>query len=83
MVSPKRRKGGGIVRTEELMPHPMAHFAPLLTDRTAAGLIGFDPGSRDHRRRAREALERLDDDNVIDLVGCGRGRLRIFGPRAS
>ena len=80
---PKRRRGGGIVRTEELMPHPMAHFAPSLTDREAAGLIGFDPGSRDHRRRAREALERLDGDNLIDLQDCGSGRFRIYGPRAS
>lgn len=78
---PKRRKGGAVVRSDQLMPHPMAHLAPSLTDREAAGLIGFDSDNRDHRRRSREALERLDADKVIDVRACGRGRFQIFGPR--
>ena len=76
-----RRPGGSVVRSQELMPHPMARLQKVFTDRAAASLIGFDPGSSDHRRKTRAALGRLHDDNVIELQPSGgRGSFRIFGP---
>ena len=77
---PKRRKGGAIVRdASKLINNPAARFVQLVTDADAARFIGFDPASKQLRRNARRALERLAADGVIELEPAGRGKFRIFG----
>ena len=75
-----RRKGGRIVRSEELMANPAARFVELLTDVDLTRMVGLDPKSRDHRYKTREALKRLHRDKVIDLRQED-GRWRISGTR--
>ena len=78
----KRRKGGVIVRDPDtLIDNPRARYVKRLTDHDAARFIGFDPTSKQLRRNARRALERLAGDGVIELEPAGRGQFRIFGPR--
>ena len=77
---PKRRKGGGMVRSgHDTAPNPSARFVPFLTDADLARMTGFDPTDRFRRRDAREAFELLSADGVLDLQREGRG-FRLFGP---
>ena len=78
---PKRRKDGGIQRSEILMiDNPRAQLVAPLTDADLAAVIGLDPRISNNRARAREAFERLDADNVLDLVSSSAG-VRLYGPR--
>ena len=77
--NPKRRKGGGIVRSaHDTEPNKAARFVRPLTDADLARMIGFDGTDKRRRLDARKALERLDADG-IDLQREGRC-WRIFGP---
>ncbi len=55
---------------------------PVLADRDVARLFGFDPENRDHRYKARRALERLHGDGVIEVerVKHSGGGVRLFAP---
>ena len=78
---PRRRKGGGIVRSSrEFVPNDAARYVPFMSDHDLARMIGFDGDNRDHRYKARKAFERLDADNVVELAR-DRGGVRLFGPR--
>ena len=78
---PRRRKGGGIVRSRhETVPNPSARYVPFLTDADLARMIGFDPDNRRRRHDAREAFERLSADGVLDLRRARRGS-QFFGRR--
>ena len=79
--TPKRRKGGQLIRsTEELIANPAAQYVPLLTDADLARLVGLDHKDRDQRRKSRRALEHLRRDRVIDLRREDGG-WRIYGPQ--
>ena len=77
--TPKRRKGGGIVRGKSMIPNPHARLVSPLSDADLARLIGLDPTDKRRRHDARRALERLHADGVIDLRK-DRDGWRIFAP---
>ena len=64
----------------ELIPNSLAKFAPKLTDRELALVIGHNPNDRMSRRRARKAFEDLASDGVIDLRTNPNGTVGLFGP---
>ena len=77
---PQRGKGGKVFRsTTEVIDNPATRYVRGLTEEELTEMIGMNPTDRDHRRRTRQAFERLDDDGVIDLEKDGRV-WRIFGP---
>ena len=74
---PKRRRGGKLKRDPaRRVENPAARFVGSLTDENLRQMLGL-PNERINRTRARRCMERLHEDNVIDLV---RGRRR---PRAN
>ena len=74
-----RGKRGRIIRsTTETIPNPAAKFVGKLTDDDVRRLVGLHAHHHENRRRAREALERLDGDGVIDLQTYRDGRVQIF-----
>lgn len=78
---PKRRKGGAIIRsTNAWIPNPAAKYAPRWNDWDKARFLGYDPTDRRRRRNAREALERLEGDGVVQLERLPDGTCRLFGP---
>ena len=79
---PVRRKGGRIKRDGSvLIDNPSARFVPTFTDHDLAEIIGFDAGNRDHRYKARSALEQLANDGVIEIERVGRCGIRLFQPQ--
>ena len=79
---PLRSPGGSLQRDRSLLePNPGVRFSRLLTEADLTSMIGYDPTKRYHRFRARQAFDRLDTDNVLDLHREGK-RFRILGPRA-
>jgi len=77
--TPVRRKGGKIVRGNELIPNPQGQFVKPLDGKDLTRMIGFDPSNRKHRHLARKAFDALHEDGVIDLRQGSDG-LRIFAP---
>lgn len=76
-----RDKRGRVQRSKtELIANRAARYSPRLSDRDLATMIGYDADSRQRRRDARRALDRLHADSVIDLRTDGRGTYQIFGP---
>ena len=57
-----------------------ARYITPLTEADLTTMIGFDPSDRDHRRKARNAFERLHEDGAIDLRRDG-AEWWLFGPR--
>ena len=68
--TPKRRKGGQIVRDNT-----------SLSDAELTQFIGLDSSKRYNRMRARRVFERLEADGIIETEKTLDGRLRLFGPR--
>ena len=91
---PRCRKGGRVVRDKKggLVANPGARYAPTWTDENAARFLAgvpYDdavrkknaPRLRYLRYEARQAMERLAADGVVDLEQLPDGRFRIFEPR--
>ena len=77
---PKRRRGGKLKRDPaRRVENPAARFVGSLTDENLRQMLGL-PNERINRTRARRCMERLHEDNVIDLVRGADGRVRIFAP---
>ena len=78
---PKRRRGGKLKRDPaRRVENPAARFVGSLTDENLRQMLGL-PNERINRTRARRCMERLHNDNVIDLERRAGGRVRIFAPR--
>ena len=78
---PRRRKDGRIVRSPtDRIKNKAARYITPLTEADLTTMIGFDPSDRDHRRKARNAFERLHEDGAIDLRRDG-AEWWLFGPR--
>ena len=79
---PIARKGGKLLRDpNRLVDNPAARYQAIFTDRDAASFIGFDPADKRRRYDARKAIERLEEDGVVELERLSRGRFRMFGRR--
>ena len=78
---PRRTRGGRVRRrADALVAHPFAALAPRWSDSDAARFVGFDPTQRYARMRARQALERLAADAVIDVRRTARGTFELYAP---
>ena len=76
---PKRRDGRIVRSPVERVPNPAARYVGALGDEDLRQMVGLHADHRQNRKRAREAVERLATDGVIDLVKLPDGRVRIFG----
>jgi len=75
-----RRKGGKIVRGNELIANPQSRFVKPLDDKDLTRMIGFDAEDRRYRHKAIKAFEKLHDEGIIDMRNDPDGR-RIYAPK--
>ena len=78
---PRYRKDGRVARSRtDRVENKAARYITPLTEADLATMLGFDPTDRDHRRKARNAFEKLDEDGAIDLRR-ERREWWLFGPQ--
>ena len=74
---PQRRKGGEIIRSERLVPNPLANKVGFLPGRDVARFLGMK-NSKSGRQDARQALARLHSNRVVEVVEEQSG-YRFYG----
>ena len=60
--------------------NPAARYVGVCSDDDLRRMIGLTDHPQ-NRKRAREAFERLNADDVIDLVRLPDGCVQLFGPK--
>ena len=71
------RKNGVIVRSGKRIDNPLANKVSVVRPQNIAKFLGM-PDSKSARQDARQALEKLHDDKVVEVVSSTEG-YRFFG----
>ena len=83
---PRRRKGGKIVRSPVArVPNPAARYVGWLSANDVRRMVGLAADHHENRRRALDALQRLEDDKLVSIergTGRQRGLVRLWGAAA-
>ena len=74
---PRRRKGGEIVRSERLVPNPLANKVGVLPGRDVARFLGMK-NSKSGRQDVRQALSRLHSERIVEVIE-EQGGYRFYG----
>ena len=81
--SPIFRKGHIVRDKTRSVENPAQRYVKFLSDDELRQLVGLKAATPANRMRAREAIERLALDEVIDIEQRSDGTVRFFGPRAT
>jgi len=76
--SPKRSASGHILRSRNIVPNPLANRVAYLPDQDVARFLGM-ANRKQYRHYARQALARLHNEGIVEVVKDQRG-YRFYGP---
>ena len=77
----RSKSGRRIIRSKVLtMPNPAARYVSWLSPDDVRHMVGLAADHKMNRKRAREALEQLEEDGVVIIERQRGGLIRLFGP---